>query len=84
MYDFFGFPEADIPVMQLGINRNLSLKEHFEFGSRLGGLRDHGIMIIVGGNIIYNLGEVDPDEAAKPYVWAKAFDTYIKESPFKP
>ncbi|MDD2829578.1 MAG: class III extradiol ring-cleavage dioxygenase [Sulfuricurvum sp.] len=74
------YPYANIPVMQLGIHRDLSLREHFEIGKRIRELREHGVMIIGSGNITHNLSRVDSNPDAPPHEWAIAFDTFIKES----
>lgn len=74
------YPEANVPVMQLGINRDLSLREHYEIGRKLGSLRDHGVMILGSGNVTHNLGRVDPDPDAPVREWAEAFDAYVKEA----
>ena len=74
------YPEANVPVMQLGINRDLSLREHYEIGRRIRKLRDHGVMIIGSGNVTHNLSRVDRDPDAPPREWAVEFDTFVKEA----
>lgn len=55
------YPEADIPVVQLSIDGDLSLKEHFELGKKLASLREEGILILGSGNILHNLRDVEWD-----------------------
>lgn len=74
------FPQANVPIMQLGINQNLTLREHFELGCRLRVLRDHGVMIIGSGNITHNLSIIERSEDASPQAWAVEFDEFIQES----
>ena len=74
------FPDANIPVMQLGINRNLSLQEHFDRAKKLAQLREMGVMIIGSGNITHNLREYSADVNAPIVPWAKSFDTFVKEA----
>ncbi len=74
------FPDADIPVTQISINSNLSLREHYELGSKLSALRDDGVMIIASGNITHNLRLVNWNKSAKPETWAVDFDGYIAEA----
>ena len=50
------YPEANIPVIQLSLGRNLSPEQHFELAGRLRELRDKGILIIGSGNMVHNLG----------------------------
>ncbi|WP_373072843.1 4,5-DOPA dioxygenase extradiol [Sulfurimonas sp.] len=74
------FPDADIPVTQISINSNLSLKEHYELGRRLSVLRDEGVMIIASGNVTHNLREVNWASGAKAESWAVDFDRYIADA----
>ena len=74
------FPDADVPVMQLGIHRDLSLREHFEVGKRVRALREQGVMIIGSGNITHNLQEARMPKEAPAVMWAAEFDTFIKEA----
>ena len=55
------FPEADIPVVQLSVNRRLSAAESFELGRKLHGPRDEGYLILGSGNVVHNLMLVDWD-----------------------
>jgi len=74
------FPDADIPVMQLGINSHLSLGEHLEVGKRLKLLREQGVMIIGSGNITHNLQEARMPKDAPAVTWAVDFDEYVKKA----
>lgn len=67
------YPNADIPVIQMSIDRTKSPEYHFELGVKLNNLRDKGILIIGSGNIIHNLGLVDWQNLSKVdygYDWA--------------
>jgi len=74
------FPDADVPVMQLGIHRDLSLREHFEVAARLKELRRQGVMIIGSGNITHNLQEARLPKDAPAVSWAAQFDAFVKEA----
>lgn len=74
------YPDADVPVIQLGINRTLSMQEHFESGRALRSLRDQGIMIIGSGNITHNLHDINPDPQAKVAEWTLEFDRFIADA----
>lgn len=53
------YPEADIPIVQLSIDRNKSFKEHFEMAKKLKDLREEGILLFGTGNILHNLREIE-------------------------
>lgn len=73
------FPDADIPALQLSVDRTAAPSEKFAIGQALKPLRDQGVFIIGSGNIVHNLGLVQFGlEGGKP--WADAFDIAIKEA----
>lgn len=49
------FPEADIPLVAMSLDRTLSPEEHYALGRKLSPLRDEGVLIVASGNIIHNL-----------------------------
>lgn len=61
------YPNADIPVIQMSIDRSKPAKYHFELAQELGKLRNKGILIVGSGNIVHNLRMV---------AWNKLNDTY--------
>ncbi len=73
------YPGADVPVFQVSLDRNLSLKEHYQIGRLLSPLREKGVLILGSGNIVHNLGEMDPRINAEPASWAIEFDARIKQ-----
>ena len=76
------YPGADVPVVMVSVNRNLTPLEQFEIGKRLEPLRGDGALIIGSGNIVHNLGMVDwrMDDG---YDWAYKFDSDIKSTILK-
>ncbi len=74
------YPEADIPVFQLSVDRNATLAQHYEIGRKLRELRDQGVMIFGSGNVVHNLGRVNWDIEEGGYSWAEEFDAYIKKN----
>lgn len=70
------FPDADIPVVQLSVDRFVSEEEIFEIGRKLAPLRDEGYLIFGSGNVVHNLRRVEwnnPDGTKM----TKAFNQYI-------
>ncbi len=53
------YPLADVPVLQLSIDYNKPPKYHYELGSQLSALREHGILIMGSGNMVHNLRIMD-------------------------
>lgn len=72
------YPEADIPVCQLSVDRNASAETHFQIGREIAGLREKGVLIFASGNVVHNLARITWGmEGGQP--WANGFDRYIKE-----
>lgn len=55
------FPAADIPVVQLSVNSQLSPRAAYNLGRKLASLRDQGLLIMGSGNIVHNLRQVKWD-----------------------
>jgi 4,5-DOPA dioxygenase extradiol len=72
------FPDASIPVVQLSINADKGLDYHLELGAKLAPLRDRGILIVGSGNVVHNLGGMNPALADDGYDWAQRFDEEAK------
>lgn len=72
------FPQADIPVCQLSIDRTAVPDAHYQMGRQLTALRDEGVLILGSGNIVHNLRRVDfANESGEP--WAYEFDQAVGE-----
>lgn len=68
------YPDENIPVMQLSVSPNLSLKTHYQLGKKLSYLREQGILIIASGVIVHNLNLLNwQDKYAHPQTWATMF-----------
>jgi 4,5-DOPA dioxygenase extradiol len=73
------FPNADIPTMQLSINANATMEQHFQTGQKLQALREKGVLILGSGNIVHNLSRINwNNPGGEP--WAVEFDKFIKEN----
>lgn len=70
------YPKADVPVVQLSLDLSLSPAGQIALGKALRPLRDEGVLILGSGNVVHNLGRMNP--AAKgPASWAAEFDEAI-------
>jgi 4,5-DOPA dioxygenase extradiol len=76
------FPEADIPVIQLSINKKIWLNDYFEIWKKISKLREEWVLIIWSGSIVHNLSDFDFEKDIV-YNWAFDFDNYIKDSLLK-
>lgn len=74
------YPKADVPVLQLSLNRNLKLEDHLRVAADLKALRDQGVLIAGSGNITHNLRQVDWNPNPKAMDWAVEFDEMIKQA----
>ena len=70
------FPQAEIPVVQLSLDRKRTAAEHYALAGQLAALRSEGVLILCSGNIVHNLRLMDwSGEVAD---WAMAFDRTVK------
>ncbi|MBL8810668.1 MAG: 4,5-DOPA dioxygenase extradiol [Planctomycetaceae bacterium] len=72
------FPNTDVPVLEFSIDYDQPAQWHYELGQKLTGLRKRGVLIIGSGNIVHNLGMLNPRLADKGFDWAIAFDDKLK------
>ncbi len=72
------FPDADIPVVQLSVDRTQPPTYHYALGARLAPLRDEGIFVMASGNIVHNL-ELADRGATEPFAWARRFDERVRD-----
>jgi 4,5-DOPA dioxygenase extradiol len=61
------YPQADIPVIQMSMDYNMSAQQHYALAKELHSLRGKEILIIGSGNMVHNLGMV---------AWNKLNDNY--------
>jgi len=72
------YPLADIPVVQLSLNRSQHPRFHYDLGRELFALRQEGVLIVGSGNIVHNLRLLQWN-AREPFPWAAEFDTLSAE-----
>ena len=74
------YPHADIPVLEMSLDRFKSEQEHYALGKKLSYLRKKNILMIGSGNIGHNLHQAEFDDQAEPFPWAVEFDQYVKDA----
>ena len=70
------YPKADIPIVQVSINSDLSIQEQIKIGDALKTLGDEDILVIGSGNTVHNLSLVDFN-AISSDSWAEEFDDWL-------
>jgi len=70
------FPEAEVPVVQLSLDRQATFGQQHTLAQKLAPLREKGVLVLGSGNIVHNLMMADP--SAEAYDWANAFDEKVK------
>ena len=73
------YPQADMPVAQLSVRRDVTPAEHVQIGRALRQLRDEGVLVIGSGSLTHNLSEFRGQaiDAAVP-AWVSDFDVWMK------
>ena len=71
------FPQADVPVIQLSLDRTKEPAFHYELGKELKALRHKGVLILGSGNLVHNLRAVSWQDTG--FDWAVEFDQKVKE-----
>jgi 4,5-DOPA dioxygenase extradiol len=72
------YPAADIPVVQLSLDRMRSPSEHVALARTLRPLREEGVLVLGSGNVVHNLPLMRWD-LETPYPWAEEFDRLAAE-----
>jgi 4,5-DOPA dioxygenase extradiol len=73
------YPAANVPIIQLRIDRSQPPAFHYELGRRLSSLRAEGVLIAGSGNIVHNLHTYDWGGQQRIfYDWAGSFEDKVK------
>ena len=71
------YPNADVPMVQLSLDRTKTPQQHYDLGKKLRPLRDEGVLIVGSGDIVHNLRAADFRRPDKP-IWADRFNDTAK------
>lgn len=71
------WPDADVPVLQLSLDRRLDAQGHFDLAKRLTPLRDEGVIIAGSGDFVHNL-RTWKRAGGEAYPWATGFNEAVK------
>jgi len=77
------YPDADVPMVQLSLNRNLDAATHLEIGRALSPLREEGVLIVGSGMSYHNLRDfysADPRAVSA----AEQFDLWLNAAATHP
>ena len=72
------WPDADVPVVQLSLDRTLTARQHYELAKALNLLRDEGVVIAGSGDFVHNLRTWKRAGEDSPYPWASSFNEAVK------
>lgn len=72
-------PRADVPVVQLSIDRSVPFADHVDRGRRLAPLLDSGVLVLASGNTVHNLRRIEWDAEERGADWAERFDRAVTE-----
>lgn len=74
------YPNADIPVVALSVNPQLSVEQQYAIGKALSPLRSKDVLIIGSGSTIHNFSYLDMRETSgNAFEWAVQFEEWLKE-----
>ncbi|OIK11335.1 dioxygenase [Bacillus sp. MUM 116] len=71
------YPNADIPVIAMSVNPNLTPEEQYKIGQSLAALREKDILIIGSGGTVHNLRAVKWADNGQVDSWALEFDEWL-------
>jgi aromatic ring-opening dioxygenase catalytic subunit (LigB family) len=73
------YPNADVPIMQLSLQRDLDPETHLAMGRALAPLRDEGVLIVGSGMSFHNLRSffVDDPRVNRP---VEEFDEWLNDA----
>jgi len=77
------YPDANIPVVQISLKKNLDPAEHIAIGKALAPLREDGVVILGSGNSYHNLRQLF-HATPRGHQEADAFDAWLADTIRRP
>ncbi|HXC60913.1 MAG TPA: class III extradiol ring-cleavage dioxygenase [Steroidobacteraceae bacterium] len=71
------YPDADIPVIELSLDRGLDAAMHLQLGAALAPLREQGVLLIGAGMSVHNLRALGDPRMTAP---ASEFDVWLNDA----
>lgn len=75
-----GWPDHDVPVVQVSLRRGLDSDHHLGLGRALAPLRDEGVLLLGSGGAVHNLRRLDWHGGGRVESWADEFETWLREA----
>lgn len=73
------WPEAEVPIVQLSLDRTIDARAHYDLAKKLRPLREEGIVIAGSGDFVHNL-RTWKRAGGSPYDWAVDFNEAVKRA----
>ncbi|NRF90175.1 dioxygenase [Paenibacillus frigoriresistens] len=71
------YPDADVPVVALSVNRYLTNEQQYQIGKALSELREQNVLIIGSGGTVHNLRKLNWQTEGIDE-WAESFDNWLQ------
>jgi 4,5-DOPA dioxygenase extradiol len=71
------YPQANLPVVQLSLDRSIDPSGHYQLGRGLNLLRQEGVLVVGSGNLVHNLRLMVWEDRA--FDWAAEFDAKVTQ-----
>ncbi|MCY9693088.1 DODA-type extradiol aromatic ring-opening family dioxygenase [Paenibacillus alginolyticus] len=71
------YPDADVPVVALSVNRYLTNEQQYQIGKALSELREQDVLIIGSGGTVHNLRKLNWQTEGIDE-WAESFDNWLQ------